>query len=43
LSDPAKTETRILIQSRKPMRSDGMMGMPVRRKGNPDVHIREKE
>ncbi len=43
LSDPAETETRVLIQISKPVRSDRMVEMPVRGEGNPDIHIREKE
>lgn len=43
LSDSAETETRFLIETRKPARSNDVVEMPVRRQGNPDVYIREKE
>ena len=43
LGDAAETETRFLIKTHKPTRSNGVVEMPVRRQGNPDVYIREKE
>ena len=43
LGDAAETETRFLIKTHKPTRGNGVVEMPVRRQGNPDVDIREKE
>ena len=43
LGYPAETKARVLTQSRKPTRSDSVVDMPLRREGDPDIHIREKE
>jgi len=43
LGYPAETETRVLIQTRKPTRSDGVVDVPLGSERDPDVHVREKE
>jgi hypothetical protein len=43
LGYPAETQAGLLTPARKPVRSDRMVDMPLRRESDPDIHVREKE